>query len=99
MKQKKSEVQDLKLQDPFAIIKFTVMTEKAVQLVEKQNKLVFVVRRDATKNQIKKAVESAFSAKVNRIQTMIDQSGRKKAYVKFAKDGEAGEIAIRLGII
>ena len=85
--------------DPFATIKFVVMTEKAIQLIEKQNKLVFVVNRGATKNDIRKAAESVFSANVSNVQTMIDQLGRKKAFVKFAKPGEAGEIAIRLGII
>ncbi len=85
--------------DSFAVIKFVVMTEKAIQLIEKQNKLVFVVDRGATKDEIRKAAESAFSANVSKVQTNIDQLGRKKAFVRFAKPGEAGEIAIRLGII
>jgi ribosomal protein L23 len=85
--------------DPFDIIKFVVMTEKAIQLIEGQNKLVLVVERGAEKKDIKKAVESAFSANVSNVQTMIDQLGRKKAFVRFAKPGEAGEIAIKLGII
>ena len=100
--EKKAEVKELQpVQkiDPFAIIKFVVMTERAIQIIEKQNKLVFVVDRSAKKNDIKKAAESAFSTNVSNVQTMIDQLGRKKAFVKFTKEGEAGEIAIRLGII
>lgn len=85
--------------EPFDVIKFVVMTEKAIQLIERQNKLVFVVDRNAEKKDIKKAVENAFSANVSNVQTMIDQLGRKKAFVRFAKAGEAGEIAIKLGII
>ena len=85
--------------DPFDIIKFVVMTEKAIQLIEGQNKLVLVVDRNSEKKDIKKAVENAFSANVSNVQTLIDQLGRKKAYVKFTKAGEAGEIAIKLGII
>ena len=96
----KQEVQGAQdAQDPFAIIKYVVMTEKAIHLIESQNKLVLVVDRGATKSSIKKAVEGAFSARISNVQTMIDQSGRKKAFVKFIKEGEAGEIAIRLGVI
>jgi len=88
-----------KIADPFSIIKFVLMTEKAVQVIEKQNKLVFIVDRGADKNNIKAAVEAAFSAPISRIQTMIDQEGRKKAFVKFRNAGAAGDIAIKLGII
>ncbi|MBI4017981.1 MAG: 50S ribosomal protein L23 [Candidatus Aenigmarchaeota archaeon] len=80
-------------------LRFVLMTEKAVQLIETQNKLVFVVARSARKPEIKSAVEDVFNSKVSSLTTSIDQEGRKKAFVKFAKEGEAGEIAIRLGII
>jgi len=85
--------------DPYDILKFVLMTEKAVRMVELQNKLVFVVDMKADKPTITSAAESAFGSKVTSVETMIDQSGRKKAFVKFEKPGEAGEIAIRLGII
>ena len=88
-----------KISDPFSIIKFVLMTEKAVQVIEKQNKLVFIVDRGADKNNIKAAVEAAFSAPISHVQTMIDQKGRKKALVKFRNAGAAGNIAIKLGII
>jgi ribosomal protein L23 len=51
------------------------------------------------KHGIRKAVEAAFQTHISDVNTMIDQKGRKRAFVKFAKPGEAGEIAIRLGII
>lgn len=81
------------------ILQFVLMTEKAVQLIESQNKLVFVVHRRSNKSEIKQAAESMFNSRVNKVTTVIDQSGRKKAFIKFSKEGEAGEIAIRLGII
>ena len=85
--------------DPFKVLKFVLMTEKAVQVIEKQNKLVFIVDRGSDKSSIKAAVETAFNAPVNGVQTMIDQEGRKKAFVKFRNAGAAGDIAIKLGII
>ena len=85
--------------DPFETIQFVLMTEKCVRMIEAQNKLVFVVRRNSDKKAVKKAVENAFQSAVAGITTMIDQDGRKRAFVKFDKAGVAGEIAIRLGII
>ncbi len=85
--------------DPFETIHFVMMTEKCVRLIEPQNKLVFVVRRESDKKQIRKAVENAFQTPVSGLTTMIDQKGRKRAFVKFSQAGIAGEIAIRLGII
>ena len=85
--------------DPFGTLRFVLMTEKAVQMIEAQNKLVFIVRRNSTKDGIKNAAESAFKSPIKDVQTLIDQKSRKKAFIKFAKEGDAGEIAIRLGII
>ena len=96
LKKDKKTREEMHAQD---VLKFVLMTEKAVQLIESQNKLVFVVDRRATKPAIKKAAESMFNSKIINVKTVIDQSGRKKAFIRFTKEGEAGEIAIRLGII
>ena len=85
--------------DAFDVIKFVLMTEKSVRMVETQNKLVFIVTRSAARDEIKKAVQNAFNSPVMNVKTVIDQSGRKKAYVRFANEGAAGDIAIKLGII
>ncbi len=99
-KQKPVEaVQEKNLIDPFGTLRFVLMTEKAVQMIEAQNKLVFIVDRRSDKKEIKQAIEQAFQSSVKRVNTMIDESGRKKAFVKFREPGQAGEIAIRLGII
>ena len=85
--------------DAFNVIKFVLMTEKSVRMVETQNKLIFIVNRSAARDEIKKAVQHAFNSPVSGVKTVIDQSGRKKAFVKFSNAGAAGDIAIRLGII
>lgn len=46
-----------------------VITEKATLLSEK-NQIVFKVRKDATKPQIKAAVEAVFNVKVTAVNTM-----------------------------
>ncbi len=85
--------------DAFNVIKFVLMTEKSVRMVETQNKLVFIVNRTAARDEIKKAVQNAFNSPVSGVKTVIDQAGRKKAFVKFSNAGAAGDIAIKLGII
>lgn len=90
---------DVEETEPFRILRFVLMTEKAVRMIELQNKLVFIVDRKSTKKQIKAAAESAFQSPIVSVNTEIDQKGRKKAFIKFREPGQAGEIAIRLGII
>lgn len=85
--------------DPFKILDYASITEKSIRLVESENKLVFIVRRNANKKQIKEAVEKLFEAGVESVKTSIDQKGRKKAFVKFKQPGMAGDIAMRIGII
>jgi large subunit ribosomal protein L23 len=85
--------------DSFAKLKFVLMTEKAIQLIERENKLVFIVDRKCSKNEVKKTAEAAFQSAVGSVKIMIDRNGRKKAFIKFREPGAAGDIAMRLGII
>ena len=75
------------------------MSEKALQLIEEQNTLTLIVRREATKHQIKKAVEEIYGVKVEKVRTLITPRGEKKAYVKLSKEHKASELATRLGLI
>ncbi|MFX1418487.1 MAG: 50S ribosomal protein L23 [Promethearchaeota archaeon] len=82
----------------YKIIKKPLITEKTFDLIEKENKLVFIVNRKANKNQIKKAVEKLHNVKVIKINTMITPKGEKKAFVKLHSEYSAQDIAIDLGI-
>jgi large subunit ribosomal protein L23 len=83
----------------FEVIRRPLITEKSTNLKEFQHTLCFEVHRDATKPEIKKAVESLFSVKVAdvrvaRVHGKVKRQGRysgqrpdwKKAYVVLAKD-------------
>lgn len=82
----------------YKIIKRPLITEKTFDLIEKENKLVFLVNRKANKNQIKKAIEKLHNVKVIKINTMITPEGEKKAFVKLHPEFSAQDIAIDLGI-
>lgn len=85
--------------DPLKIIKYPHLGEKNLGLVEKENKLVFIVDEKANKNKIKKGIEELFEVKVVKVNTLIDQKGRKKAFVKLSKEDNALDIATQLGMM
>jgi len=97
--EKKSAKEKAMPAEVWNIIDHSLLTEKSISFVESQNKLVFIVRRNSNKNNIKWAVEKAFEVKVDEVKTLIDQKGRKKAFVKLDKNFNAGEIATRLGML
>ncbi len=91
----------------FDIIRAPVVTEKATLVAEK-NQTVFRVAIDATKPEIKAAVEGLFSVKVDSVNTLVTKGktkrfrGRpgvrsdvKKAYVTLAP-GEAIDLTAKL---
>ena len=62
----------------YDVIVSPVITEKAT-IASEHNKVVFKVRRNATKPQIKEAVEKLFDVKVKSANTLIRQ-GKVKAF-------------------
>ncbi len=76
-----------------------VVTEKTQRLLEKENKLVFIVDRKANKTEIKKEIEKLYNVKVEKVNTLITPRGEKKAYVKLAKEYKAEDVAAKLGIV
>ncbi len=83
----------------FKILQYPYMTEKSVSLIEKENKIVFVVDITADKKQIRSAVEKEFDVKVEKISTMIDFKGRKRAFVKLRPEFRAVDVATKLGLV
>jgi large subunit ribosomal protein L23 len=81
------------------VIKYPVSTEKVIRLMEAENKLVFAVHAKASKPEIKKAVEELFKAKVAKVNTLVTPAGEKRAYVKFAPESPAIDIATSLGLM
>ena len=85
--------------DAWKILKYPYMTEKSISLVEKENKIVFVVARKATKEQIKKAFEQTFEVKVATVNTEITLKGLKKAFIKLKPEFKAVDVATKLGLV
>ena len=84
---------------PYDIIYNPITTEKAVRLMESQNKLTFITAKKATKIQIKQAVEHIFKVKIVNVNTFITPKGVKKAYIKLAPETPALDVATQLGLL
>jgi large subunit ribosomal protein L23 len=67
--------------DIYKIIKRPIITEKTTNL-KKQNKYVFEVDINATKSQIKQAVEKLFNVDVVDVRTMI-MKGKLRRYGRY----------------
>ena len=86
----------------FRFIKAPVVSEKSNNIGEKYNQYVFLVSDDASKSQIKRAVETIFSVSVTAVNTCRKKTiwkrdlrgrlrrvrGHKKAYVSVASGQE-----------
>src|ERR1700686_5731048 len=90
--------------DIYKVIRRPIITEKGLAGKETQHTVVFEVAADATKTQIKEAVQQIFKVKVDAVRTAIfhgkfrrrgraegHRRGWKKAYVKLAAGGEGGD--------
>ena len=58
-----------------------LVTEKMTNLQEKENKVAFVVDKDANKIEIKQAVETLFKVKVSDVRT-VNVAGKVKRFGK-----------------
>lgn len=85
--------------DPYKTIRYPVMTEVSSRILEAENKLVFIVNKNATKRDIKMAVEELYDVVVEKVNSTITSEGEKKAFVRLTADYKASDIAIKLGIL
>ena len=85
--------------DPYEILLYPHITEKSVSLIETENKIVFIVKRNARKDEIKKAFEKLFEVEVQKINTVITKDGKKKAFIKLKPKYKAADVAVKLGIV
>ena len=67
--------------------------------MESENKLAFMVDVKASKEEIKKEIESLFDVKVKKVNTLIGPDAKKRAYVQFADDSPAVDLATKLELM
>lgn len=68
--------------DPFDVLIKPLLTEKITGLQEQANRIAFVVRKNASKIEVRHAVESALKVKVETVNVM-NVLGKKKRQGRF----------------
>jgi large subunit ribosomal protein L23 len=63
---------------------------------ENNNRIEFIVRREATKKDIKAAIETLLEVKVSKVNVRINRTG-KHASIRLADGYDAEEAALKLG--
>ncbi|KPN31883.1 50S ribosomal protein L23P [Halolamina pelagica] len=80
------------------IIEHPLVTEKAMDQMDFDNTLQFIVHIDADKPSITDEIESRYDVTVESLNTMVTPQGKKKAVVRLSEDDDAQEIASRIGV-
>ena len=81
-----------------SVIEFPWVTEKAMNQMDFENKLQFIVDLDAHKPDIREEIEQQYDVTVESINTQVTMKGRKKATVALSDDDDAQEVASRIGV-
>ncbi len=79
-------------------VKYPHVTEKAMDLMDFENKLQFICTTDATKPEIAETVADRFDVTVEDVTTQVTMDGEKKATVRLSEADDAQEVASRIGV-
>ncbi len=80
------------------VIDYPLVTEKAMDQMDFDNKLQFVVHVDATKIDVREEVESTYDVTVEKVNTQVTMDGTKKAIVSLSDEDDAQDVASRIGV-
>jgi len=98
-KGKKETVKSTATLHDLEVLLYPLVTEKAVNMIEAENKITFIVNDNTNKTEIKKVVQEAYGVKVIKVNVLRDMKGRKKAIVRLDKKFKASELATKLGVL
>jgi large subunit ribosomal protein L23 len=94
-KQKK-KISPLRKEKPLIIEPY--ITEKSFNLIEKEQKLTFIVDELADKKSIKQELHDLYEAEIIEVNTARTIDG-KKAFAKFKDLDSARDLATKLGLV
>lgn len=81
------------------VVRYPLLSEDAVTLLEAENKITFIVNLQADKRDVKRAIEELYEVRVAKVTTLITSEGEKKAFVKLTPDFKAADLAVKLGLL
>ena len=81
-----------------SVIEYPIVTEKAMDAMDFDNAIQFVVDLDAAKPDIAEEIEQRYEVTVESVNTMITPEAEKKATVHLSEEDEAEDVASRIGV-
>ena len=83
----------------YTVIRRPLITEKGLAIKENQNTLVFHVAPEASKTEVKQAVESLFKVKVAAVRTanVLGKERRRGRYSGFKPDWKKAYVRLKAG--
>ncbi|MDE0308952.1 MAG: 50S ribosomal protein L23 [Acidiferrobacterales bacterium] len=80
----------------YEIIRSPIVSEKSSMVADRYNQLMFEVARDATKTEVRRAVEKLFNVRVQGVQ-ISNSKGKKKRFGRsFGKQSDRRKAFVRL---
>lgn len=81
---------------PYSVIEKPILSEKSNDLREREGKYSFVVKRDATKDDVKKAVSMIWGVEVVDVRTMIQRGKVKRRGMNMSKTSNFKKAIVKL---
>jgi len=88
-----------RVEEFYRFVKYPLITEKSVLMVERENKITLIVDNKATKPILKKIISDYFGVRVKKVNIMNTHKGEKKAIVTFYTSDDALKVATALGVL
>ena len=88
----------MNVEEATAIILRPYITEKTFAMVENEQKICFLVKRQASKQMIQEAVQTLYNEKSINVDTARTVYG-KKAFVQFETTDKARDLATKIGML
>jgi large subunit ribosomal protein L23 len=87
------------MKSPYQIIRKPVITEKGLAVKEREGTLVFQVAPDATKTEIKQAVQTIFKVKVDSVRTanFVGKERRRGKFAGYRSDWKKAYVRLKSG--
>ena len=88
----------MNVEEASSIIIRPYITEKTFAMVEYEQKIWFLVKKESSKPVIREAVQTLYNENAINIETARTVYG-KKAFVKFESSDKARELATKIGML
>ncbi len=88
----------MNVEDALKVVLKPYITEKTFAMVENERKICFIVEKNATKPQIKEAIDLLYKEKAVNVNTARTIYG-KKAFVQFENTEKARDLATKIGML